>query len=78
MATQSSQRLPTAREFGYAAREIAESKHSIRNIQTIINGQEDRLRDLEHAVLRIQTRIWTVVAVIGAALSGISLFAQFR
>lgn len=66
----------TERDFGYAAREIAENKHAIRNIRTVLIGTEERLRDLEHAVLKIQTRIWTVIAVLGAGVSGVSVVFQ--
>lgn len=68
--------IPTAREFGRAEREIAELKHAIRNLRMVAEGAEERLRDLEMGVARLQTRIWTAVAIIGVLAQIIAWIAR--
>jgi hypothetical protein len=67
---------PTAREFGYAEREIAEIKHALASLKMVSESNQERIMDLEMDYLRLSTRIWTAIAVVGGLVSSAAMVFQ--
>ena len=68
--------VPTAREYGRLEREIAESKHAVRNLRMVAESSQERIRDLELQFARLQTRIFTALLVVVALAEVVVWFTR--